>query len=208
MHKTKMIFLLLLIPAFLYSQEPDVDIEWDIHDMDLYMRGDQTFIISLGTVFPALFIFRDSETAINAHNLARVGMTGSLSYNFFLNANVSLGGEIGFMVLNTVGENSLFLIPIGLRGGYQFNFWRFEFPITYTFGISWHRYLDHTYFGIYMKFGGAIYYRFNPDWSFGLNTAWSWFPQWTGDRNRPAGERRRNAHGNIVELTLSARYHF
>jgi hypothetical protein len=52
-----------------------------------------------------------------------------------------------------------------------------------------------------MKGGGAVYFRFNSDWSFGINANWYWLPQWTNERSK-------NVDGNIVDILLSARYHF
>jgi hypothetical protein len=63
------------------------------------------------------------------------------------------------------------------------------------------RYLDQGYLGFYLKGGASVYFRFNPDWSFGLNSNWYWLPQWTKDPSK-------NVDGNIVDLTLSVRYHF
>jgi hypothetical protein len=198
-------FLILLIgiTVFAFTQEEEGDIpvfdDWDIYLSDLYARGDQTFTISLGTVFPVLFL---NNFRVMEHKLSPpVGGTGALSYNYFLSPNIFLGGEIGGMFMPTLGNNMLYLIPLGLRGGYQFLFWRFEFPVNITIGMVWHRYLNLSYYGLYIKGGGSVFYRFNPDWSFGLNANWCWFPQWTS-------ERRNNVDGNIIELTLSARYHF
>jgi hypothetical protein len=198
-------FLLLLIgmTVLTFAQEDDSDVpifdDWDIYVSDLYATGDQAFIISLGTVFPTVFL--NNGNIIN-HNLnPPVGGTGSLSYNYFLNLNFFLGGEIGGIFMPTLGNNLLYIIPLGLRAGYQFYFWRFEFPVNLTVGMTWHRYLNLSYYGFFFMFVGAVYYRFNSDWSFGLTTNWCWFPQWTSERSR-------NVDGNFVELVLSARYHF
>jgi hypothetical protein len=52
-----------------------------------------------------------------------------------------------------------------------------------------------------MKAGASVFFRFNPDWSFGLNTAWAWYPEWPKDKEH-------SMDGNFMDLTLSARYHF
>jgi hypothetical protein len=130
-----------------------------------------------------------------------VGGTGSLAYNYFLNSHLSVGGEIGGMFLYTVGKNTLFIIPVGLRLGYQFVFRRFEIPLTLIVGMAPQRYLNLGYLGLFAKGGVSLFYRFNPDWSFGVNANWGWYPQWTRD---PALD----VHGNIADITISARYHF
>lgn len=163
---------------------------------DLYSRGDQFFSINLGLVFPTLF-----PEIHNGHNLNIPDYTGFLSYNFFINAHWYAGAELGGMFATSKGKNMLFIIPIGIRGGYQFVAGRFEFPVGISLGVAPQRYLDHGYPGFYMKGGGSAYFRFNPDWSFGLNAYWWWVPQWFSD---PAY----NVNGNFFEVTLSARYHF
>ncbi|MDR0504100.1 MAG: hypothetical protein LBH16_12365 [Treponema sp.] len=209
MHKTRtiLIILLLCLPFLLYAQnddsnnnDPSRETDWDDFQTELYSFGDQTFIISLGTVFPVLFMNKGVPIEHNFN--PPVGGAGSLIYNFYLNSRFFIGGELNGIFLATIARETAYIIPLGLRAGFQFILWRFEFPITLTLGMTWHRYLDYRYFGFYMKGGGAVYYRFNPEWSFGVTGNWCWFPE-IGTENR-----NEDVHGNIVELTLSARYHF
>jgi hypothetical protein len=213
MQRASAFFLILLLGlgglgGRLYAQEEEepgsggeapIESDWGIYSTELYTRGDQIFIISLGVVFPTLFM---REGAVIEHNISPpVGGTGSLAYNYFLNSNFSVGGEVGGMFASTVAQNVMYIIPIGLRLGYQFVVGRFEFPITMTLGGSFHRYLNLGYFGFFMKGGGGVFYRFNPDWSFGVNFNWGWYPQWVGDP-------KQDIQGNIVDLTVAVRYHF
>jgi hypothetical protein len=203
MHKAGA-FLLVLLFSFnlLYSQEenaPSTDDDWDYYTSDSYTSGDQTFIISAGSVFPAIFL--NNGKKINSNFSPPIGGEGSLSYNYYLNPNIFLGGEICFAFMPTLGNNIYYAIPLGLRTGYQFYFWRLEFPLNLTVGMVWQRFLDLRYYGFYMKGGGAVFYRFNSEWSFGLTANWCWLPQWTNDHSK-------NVDGNIVDVLLSARYHF
>lgn len=202
MRKAGAIFLALLIglviPLAAQSEDPPDEGEWDYYN-DLYTRGDQTFIISLGSVFPA--IFRGNGKAMDRKFSPPIGGTGSLAYNYYLSKEFFVGAELSGMFIRTLGSNTLFAIPLGARGGYQFNYHKFEFPFAATFGVVWQRYLNQGYFGIYTKIGGSAYYKATSHWSFGVNADWIWFPQWTGNKAE-------NAHGTFVDLTLSARYHF
>jgi hypothetical protein len=193
--------LLMCLPVLIFAQEddPSVEDDWGIYEMDLYTRGDKTFIISAGTIFPAVFV--NNGSVINHNFVPPVGGIGSLAYNYYLNSNIFIGGEFSFLFNQTLGNNIAYFIPLGARAGYQFNVWRLEFPLTFTLGVIWHRYLNLSYFGMYIKGGGAAFFRFSSYWSFGLTTNWCWFPEWTADTQK-------NVDGNIVELTLSARYHF
>jgi hypothetical protein len=196
-------FLLILLFSFtlLYAQEnePPPDGDWDFYAPDSYTHGDQTFVISFGAVFPTVFI---NNGKILKHNFSPpVGGAGSLAYNYFFNSNIFLGGEISGVFMPTLANNVYYAILIGARTGYQFYFLRFEFPVNVTIGMIWHRCLDSKYYGLYMKGGGAAYFRFNSEWSFGINTNWYWLPQWTNERSK-------NVDGNMVDILLSARYHF
>jgi len=158
------LFVLLFGFTLLYAQEeespPDGGGDWDFYAPDTYTHGDQTFIISLGTIFPTVF-----------YNNGK-----SMTSNFYA-------------------------ILVGARTGYQFYFWRFEFPLNLTIGMVWHTYLNFRYYGLYLKGGGAAYFRFNSEWSFGVSTNWYWLPQWTNERSK-------NVDGNMLDVLLSARYHF
>jgi len=205
MRKAGAIFFVLLVglTVLLTAQEedddPSVEIDWDEYSSDLYARGDQTFIISLGTVFPTVFL--NNGNFINHNFNPPVGGTGSLVYNYYLNSHFFAGVEVGGMFIPTLGGNMVFIIPLGVRAGYQFNIWKLEFPITVTLGMTWHNYLNKGYYGLYIKSGAAAFFRATSTWSFGLTSSWGWFPEWTSDQSK-------NVDGNIVDLMLSARYHF
>jgi hypothetical protein len=181
--------------------EPDIN----LYIPDKYTLGDQTVTISLGAVFPAVFSNYKGEAI--THNITPpIGGALSLAYSYFLDSNWFLGGEVGFLTLFTLSKNALFLIPIGIRGGFQFVLGRFEFPLYASFGMAPQRYLDFGYFGMYLKFATSAYFRYNPNWSFGLSADWSWFPQWPMEDGKRVPEKDINAH--IIGVSLSARYHF
>jgi len=200
------VFLLALQPALLSAQEWDEDGGWDFQAIELYARGDRIFTMSLGTVFPTVFVFRDDIYRPHGHGFRPVGGTGSLAFSYFLTSRIFVGGEIGLMFNGTVGGNNVFIIPIGAHAGWKFWFNRFEFPVGFTLGIAPQNHLESRYLGFFLRGWGAAYFRFNEDWSFGLNANWTWLPQ------RPIvdGERvrSRDVDGNMLGVTISARYHF
>jgi hypothetical protein len=75
-----------------------------------------------------------------------------------------------------------------------------------TVGVVPHRYLNLNYIGLFIKGGASVYFRFNPEWSFGLIGDWNWYPQWPRENGKPAPEK--NVDANIAGIILSARYHF
>ena len=199
-----LLIFLLFLPG-LYAQEeapseeqPDtsIDSEWEDYSPTLYTKGDKMFIITIGTVFPTYF----GGISGNNHGLGKVGGTGALGFSYFLNSNIFLGGELSAMFISTKGGNMLYIVPMGIRAGYQFVYRRFEFPLSMMIGGAPQKKQEDGYFGFIMKWSASAFWRFNPDWSFGLNTSWWFVPQWP--KEGP------NVNGNFFELTLSARYHF
>jgi len=180
------------------------DSDFDKFIPDIYTNGDQAINISLGAVFPTVFLNNGKEIAHNI--IPPVGGMLSFAYNYFLGANIFLGGEVGFAYAYTLGENALFIIPIGFRAGWQFVFRRFEFPLYAAIGIAPQRYLDLGYFGMYLKGALSGFYRFHPKWSFGLIVDWTWYPQWPMKDNVRITSK--DVDGNMLGVILSARYHF
>ena len=182
--------------------QTEVDMSGYIPDM--YARGDQIVTISLGTIFPAVFV---NNGSVISHNIKPpVGFALSLAYSYFWGSNLFFGIEVGFKSAFTLGENSLYIIPIGIRAGWQFVYRRFEFPLYAAIGVAPQRYLDNGYFGMYLKGAAGAYFRFNPKWSFGISTDWSWYPQWTMKDGRRTPDK--DVDANIIGVLLSARYHF
>ena len=210
--------LLILATAFsLHAQDADIDDDEEIEDgitigtdvsrmRNLYIAGDQLFCINLGLVNP-LFFYEKKEGLLNTQ--INLGGMGSLAYNYFLNANVFLGGELGGMFASTLGENMFYIVPIGFRAGYQFVMYRFEFPLSLMVGGALQSYDRRSYFGLFVKPTAGAFFRFNTEWSFGLHSSFWWVPEWTR-KSRIAHHRpdNINIHGFFWEISIGARYHF
>jgi hypothetical protein len=209
--------LCLFVPGvFLYAQEEDweedpgynegipFESDWEDYRPDLYTKGDQTFTMSLGVFFPTVFFNYEGETI--PPNFSPAGGTGSLAYTYFLGPHFFLGGEAGVKISRTRAHNMVYIGDIGVRAGFQFILRRFEFPLTLVVGVAPQRYLSYGYAGLFVKGGGSVYYRFNPDWSFGVNADWSWYPQWPKENDERV--REYDVYANMISVTLSARYHF
>jgi len=206
-----MFFLVFSAPSLFAQEEPDdeddfpeIYIDWIAFEPILYTRGDRTFNISVGVIFPTVFYYANPvEGGGQSHNLS-MGGTGTLAFNYFLNSHVFIGGELSGMFAPTIERNMLTMIPFGMRLGYQFLFRRFEFPVSVMVGGVNQMRLDQRYFGIIVKPSAAAFWRFNEDWSFGLNASW-WFVPQRGDDT--VGQRRA-VFGNFLAVTFTARYHF
>ena len=199
------LMMLILISGFCLSAQETVpeespdDAPPDSGMVDIisapFSRGDRNFVISLGAIIPTIFGGLEN----NEHGLS-LGGVGSLAFNYFITPNIFIGGELGGMFSGTRGGNMLYVVPFGARIGYQFWFQRFEIPVSLMLGAAPERYLGKGYIGPIAKGSASAFWRYNPEWSFGLNSVWWLLPQWPKNGN--------NATGNFLELTLSARHHF
>ena len=215
----RFVFLLLMLMTvlFLHAQDAETDEEdedegginiesdWS-KTVNPYTRGDQLFCINLGLVQPLFFVEQEEGYLDTNMNL---GGLGSLGYIYFLDAHWFLGGELSGMFSSTIDKSMFYIIPIGFRGGYQFIINRFEFPLSLLIGFAPQSYSDRTYFGFFAKPAAGAFFRFNTDWSFGLNTSFWWVPQWTS-KTRVFSQRTSaiNIHGFFWEFSLGVRYHF
>jgi len=204
MRKAVTFLLLVMLGLYpLFAQErdddPAVEPDWSDYVSDLYAPGDQTITISLGTVFPVVYL--NNGNIIDHQITPPVGGIGALSYNYYITANFFVGAELSGLFLFTLAGNAFFSPQIGIRAGYQFNIWKLEFPLAVGLGMAWHNYLSMAYYGLYLKGSVGAYFRATTNWSFGLITTWQWLPEWTSD---PA----KNVDGNNMDIMLSALYHF
>jgi len=182
------------------------DPEMDIYIPDKYTKGDQLVTVSLGAAFPVLFLNSSGDVIKDPKFTPPVGGILSIAYTYFLGANLFVGGEVGFLTAFTLSKNAVFIIPIGVRAGWQFVFRRFEFPVYLAIGAAPQKYLDFGYFGMYLKGVAAGFFRYNPNWSFGLSVDWTWLPQWPKENEKRVPSK--DINGNFLGVSLSARYHF
>jgi hypothetical protein len=171
--------------------------EWGGMPLTGYTRGDKLFNINVGIIIPLFFLSASGDLMLNK---LYAGGILSLAYHYFLNSNLFFGAILQWGFAQTLGENFLYLVPIGVTLGYQFVVNRFEFPVSITLGGMSEQYLTYNGYWPFLKPQAACFFRFNSNWSFGINTAWFLVPQWS---NTP----EKDATGNFMEITLSARYH-
>ena len=208
---------MILATLFLHAQYEEYD-EEDEDDRDIYIesdwsraanlynRGDQIFCINLGLTIP--LGYAEANTG-GFKSQMKVGGFGALGYFYFLDPHWFLGGEVSGMFASTIGKNMYYIVPIGVKGGYQFVLNRFEIPVSMMLGVAPQSYSQQSYFGIFSKLTGGAFYRLNAEWSFGLNTGFWWVPQFT-KKTRPMDSYNKNIniHGFFWEISLGARYHF
>jgi len=186
------------------DEEITIESDWSLANFAPYTRGDQTFSINLGLVKPLFYI--DRQNGYMDTNMGLGGM-GMLGYTYFLGRHLFLGFQLSGMFAGTEGKNMYFIIPIGFSVGYQFVIKRFEFPFYLMAGIAPQSHQQRSYFGFFSKAEGSAFFRFNSEWSFGLNTGFWWVPQWT-KKTVQGYDGNIHIHGFFWEIGLGARYHF
>lgn len=129
----------------------------------------------------------------------KLGGSGTLGYMRFLNNNLAIGGDASFSYMATVGKNVFTCIPLMAKVMFQFTAQKFEFPISLGIGGAFQNYIGESYFGLIIKPEVGAFFRYSPDWSFGINVGWNLMPQWTKDSSY---------FGVIMDSGLTARYHF
>ncbi|MDR2072783.1 MAG: hypothetical protein LBP60_05055 [Spirochaetaceae bacterium] len=181
-----------------------IESDWSRVKDTQYARGDQVFAMGLGLVKPLFFV--DQQRGYQDTNI-KLGGLGALGWNYFLSPHLFAGAELSAMFAATLGENMYFCIPIGVRGGYQFIFRRFEFPFSVLVGVAPQTHKERSYFGFFSKAEGAAFFRFNSDWSFGITTSFWWVPQWTS-KARVDYDGDVHIHGFFWAFSIGARFHF
>lgn len=169
------------------SDDSYIEDEEFIYKMN--QKGDQFIKIGLMVNIP----LHPSTTQL------KVGGSGTLGYMRFLNSNLAVGGDASFAYMTTIGDNVFTCIPLMAKVMYQFTFHKFEFPITLGIGGAFQNYIGESYFGLIIKPELGAFFRYSPDWSFGVNVGWNMMPQWTKDSSY---------FGVIMDIGATVRYHF
>ena len=169
------------------SQDSYIEDEEFIYKMN--QKGDQFIKVGLMVNIP----LHPAATQL------KVGGAGTLGYMRFLNSNLALGGDASFSYMTTVGKNVFTCIPLMAKVMYQFTAHKFEFPVTLGIGGAFQNYIGESYFGLIIKPEVGAFFRYSPDWSFGVNVGWNMMPQWTKDSSY---------FGVIMDIGATVRYHF
>ena len=170
-------------------------------DLPTHTLGDQTLSISAGMFVP--LFFQEFDGPVHSTNLS-LGAVGSLQWNAYLNSVVRLGLELGGSFSFSPNARTLLMLPILLKGSYVFSVSRFEFPISLGLGINIIRYREWSHLDILVKPGVSAFWRYDANWSFGLNLSW-WLDFQAATKNQAPDQARM---GNFLEITPSVFYHF
>lgn len=171
--------------------------------------GDQTFAITMGLYFP-LFTVLTNDWPLYGYEAGTyktklsMGGTGGLAYSFYVSERIKVGLQVAGSFAKDINGNFAYSIPIDVKGSYEFHPWsRITIPLHLAVGIamtSWKQ--DNFYVDPIIRPGFGVYFDWNFEWSFGMDTTWWFIPQIGVD------DKSQRSIGNFMDLTLTAEYHF
>jgi len=170
--------------------------------------GDQAFAISAGVIIPLFTVLLNDNPATGdpagiVDTQLSVGGMGSLSYSFYLSANVKLGLQLGGTFQWDINRNLMYMIPIAVKGSYEFHpFSRVTIPIHLALGINMTSWKEEFTVDFLIRPGFGIYFDWNVEWSFGMDFTYWFIPQMSSN------DERFNSLGNFADINIGAEYHF
>jgi hypothetical protein len=199
---TTFVILAFSMATSIFAQDNNTDDEYgdgDVYDdgtvEEVYEQngaGDQFISLKLMPCFP-----------LNFGKQLYVGGALSVGYHRFLTKYIALGGDFLFGYNPTIGSNIFTYVPLTLAVTFQPYIGKFEFPIKLGVGFAVENYLSMNYFpGLIIKPELGAHYRFNENWSFGIEGQFMYMPQWFVEHPE------NDSYGLFIMAALSARYHF
>jgi hypothetical protein len=127
-----------------------------------------------------------------------------LEWHAYVSRAFRLGIEVGGSFSFGVNARALVMLPITVKAGYLLSASRFEFPLFLALGGNIIRYREWSHIDFIAKAGLGGYWRYDANWSFGLNLVW-WLDFQATTENQPPEQARM---GNFLEISPSLFYHF
>jgi len=171
-------------------------------------RGDQSFSISAGTIIPLFTVLlhdidiSDKKAGTTKTQLS-VGGSGYLTYNIYPFSDIKLGLQLGGVFEWDINRNLLYMVPLVLEGSYEFRpLGRMTIPIHLGIGINMVSWKEEFEVDFLLKPGFGVYFDWSVEWSFGIDFYY-WFVPQLSSKNK-----KYDSIANLMDITLSAEYHF
>jgi len=166
--------LFSLAPLAVFSQDAEAPSEIptvaEETNSNPFLRGDQTLQLNAGFQIP---LFLLPETGYGVDNL-KLGGAFSFSYQYFLSRGFAVGGALTGSFNNTIGDQTVFIAPLGVTAAYWWSSMPLEFCVQGELGGYYMRYNKKGMFGPFAKAGGGAFWRISNSWSLGLQS-FLWF---------------------------------
>ncbi len=196
------IFTILLLLCIIFTVQSQSETEEEEMIIETYSLGDQVLTINLGPIIP--LFFQSLDGTVSPTNLS-LGGGGSLHWASFLNNRWTIGLEAGGIFSFSPNNRTLFMLPVTGKLSYYLRSFPFEIPLSLGVGMNMSRLSNNFHIEPIVKPAASIFWKYNAEWSFGVNFVYWWIPQ-IYLINPPPTEQSR--YGNFLEITLSALYHF
>jgi len=202
--------ILLLNFGFLWAQEdsPEQGPLTPQSRTNQRSLGDQAFTISAGVIVPLFTVLLNDNPDINnsagvTDTQLTVGGMGSLTYSFYLSANVKLGLQLGGTFQWEINRNLLYMIPISIKGSYEFHpYSRLTIPVHLALGINMTSWKEEFTVDPLIRPGFGVYFDWNVEWSFGMDFTYWFIPQLSSK------DERFDSLENFMDINIGAEYHF
>ncbi len=202
--------ILLLNFGFLWAQEdsPEQGPLTPQSRTNQRSLGDQAFTISAGVIVPLFTVLlNDNPVTGNSAGVTdtqlTVGGMGSLTYSFYLSANVKLGLQLGGTFQWEINRNLLYMIPISIKGSYEFHpYSRLTIPVHLALGINMTSWKEEFTVDPLIRPGFGVYFDWNVEWSFGMDFTYWFIPQLSSK------DERFDSLENFMDINIGAEYHF
>ena len=210
--KILLLFILILPPAaFTLAAQEDKPAESPLKPkvrMNQHSKGDQSFLISAGAVFPLFTVLLNDIDSIGysagVHSpKLTIGGAGGLGYNFYLNGNIKLGIALNGTFEWDINRNLLYMIPVTAAFTYEFHpFSRLSVPLHIDAGINMTSWKDEFTIDPILKAGFGVNFDWNVEWSFGIDASY-WFIIQTSSKDPQF-----DSLANFMTTQFLVEYHF
>ena len=203
--------ILLLNFGFLWAQEeaPEQGPLTPQSRTNQRSLGDQAFTISAGVILPLFTVLLNDNPAtgnpagVTDMNMKKIGGMGSLTYSFYLSANVKLGLQLAGTFNWDINDNLLYMIPISVKGSYEFHpYSRLTIPVHLALGINMTSWKEEFTVDTLIRPGFGVYFDWNIEWSFGMDFTYWFIPQLSSK------DERFDSLANFMDINIGAEYHF
>jgi hypothetical protein len=199
--KTGVLFLLLAGSLALLPVPAASQVGESVAGARPYELGDQMVGIDFGVLIP--LFFQDLSGNLFNTNLS-LGGAAILQWQTYLYPFLRVGAGIGGSFNISPQLHSLLMLPILLQATYVITLSRFEFPVFLGLGLNVVRYTDLLQVDIALHPGIGGFWRYDVNWSFGLQASWWWELQ-LPTQFQSANQAR---IGHFLQLTPAILYHF
>ncbi len=167
-----------------------------------HILGDQSFIFSLGALFP-LFFVKMSDGTVEATNLT-IGPKASIEYMNYLSQYFALGVEVTGGFAFSPNFNIYWTLPITAKIMYIIYIGNTQLFLDLGVGIILEKFLEYGHLDFFAKPQVSFYFPIDPTLDLGL-TAGYWFVPQFATSGQPQDQSRL---GNFLDVSVSLIYHF